>query len=53
MRCGKSYIDKLDFLSVYLHAHTDAFKMNTILSAFKATGIVPLDAEPVLSKLNV
>jgi hypothetical protein len=52
-RDGKHHIDKLDFLSAYPHARTDAFKMNTILNAFKATGIVPLDAEPVLSKLNV
>jgi hypothetical protein len=52
-RDGKHYIDKLNFLSAYPHARTDAFKINTISSAFKATRIVPLNAEPVLSKLNV
>jgi hypothetical protein len=52
-RCGINHIDKIDFLTAYPHARTVAFKMNTILTSFKATGIVPLDAEPVLSKLNV
>ena len=52
-RCGINHIDKLDFLAAYPHARTDAFKTNTIQNAFRATGIVPIDTEPVLSKLNV
>ena len=52
-RCGVNHIDKLDFLAAYPRARTDAFKTNTIQNAFKATGIVPINAEPVLSKLNV
>ena len=52
-RCGINHIDKLDFLAAYPHARTDAFKTTTIQNAFKATGIVPLNAEPVLSKLNI
>jgi hypothetical protein len=52
-RSGVNHIDKLDFLTAYPHARADAFKINTIQSAFRATGIVPIDAEPVLSKLNI
>ena len=52
-RCGVNHIDKLDFLAAYPRARTDAFKTNTIQNAFKATGIVPVSAEPVLSKLNI
>lgn len=47
------HIDKLDLLATYPHARTGAFKTNTIQTAFKATNIVPLDAEPVLFKLSI
>jgi hypothetical protein len=53
MRCGVNHIDKLDFLAAYPQARIDAFKLNTIKNSFKAAGIVPIDPEPVLIKLNI
>jgi hypothetical protein len=53
MRYGVNYIDKLNFLAVYPQARIDAFKSNTIKNSFKAAGIVPIDPEPMLIKLNI
>jgi hypothetical protein len=52
-RNGVNHIDRHDFLTAYPHARADAFKMNTIQNAFKATGIVRINAEPVSQKLNI
>jgi DDE superfamily endonuclease. len=53
MRLGINHIDKLDFLAVYPQARTDAFKITTIKNSFTAAGLVPVNPEPVLEKLNI
>ena len=53
MRLGINYIDKLDFLAQYPQARADAFKADTIRNSFRAAGLVPINAEPVLLKLNI
>jgi hypothetical protein len=53
-RQGYNHIDKLDFLHDHQHARLEAFqKPSTIQNSFVATGLVPIDAERVLSKLNI
>lgn len=52
-RVGYNHIDKLDFLADYPRARTEAFQPEIIRNSFKATGLVPVDAERVLSKLNI
>jgi transposase len=53
MRLGINHIDKLDFLAAYPQARADAFKIGTIKNSFKAAGLVPINPEPVLGKLNI
>lgn len=53
IRVGIDHIDKLDFLAAYQIAHTNAFQTKTIQNSFKAAGLVPLNAESLLSKLNI
>ncbi|CEJ56112.1 hypothetical protein PMG11_02335 [Penicillium brasilianum] len=52
-RTGYNHIDKLDFLADYPRARLEAFQPNIIQSSFAATGIVPVNADRVLSKLNI
>jgi hypothetical protein len=52
-RTGYNHICKLDFLADYPRARLEAFQPNIIQSSFAATGIVPVDADRVLSKLNI
>jgi hypothetical protein len=52
-RVGYNHIDKFDFLEDYQRARLEAFQSNTIQNSFLATGLVPIDAERVLSKLNI
>jgi hypothetical protein len=52
-RTGYNHIDKLDFLADYPRARLEAFQPNIVQSSFAATGIVPVSAERVLSKLNI
>jgi hypothetical protein len=52
-RVGYNHIDKFDFLDDYQRARLEAFQSNTIQNSFMATGLNPLDAERVLSKLNI
>jgi len=53
-RRGYNHIDKFDFLDNYQHARLEIFQKPFIIqNSFKATGLVPLDAEKVLSKLNI
>jgi hypothetical protein len=53
-RQGYNHIDKLDFLDDYQRARLEAFqKPSNIQNSFAATGLVPVDAERVLSKLNI
>lgn len=52
-RLGFNHINKLDFLAEYPQAHQETFKQDTIQNSFAAAGLVPLDPERVLSKLNI
>jgi hypothetical protein len=53
MRLGVNHIDKLDFLAAYPQARIDAINPDTIRNSFKAAGLVPLNPEAVLDKLNI
>ena len=53
MRLGFNHIDKLDFLEAYPQARTEAFKAETIKNSFAAAGLIPLNAQRVLEKLNI
>jgi hypothetical protein len=46
-------IDKLAFLAAFLAVHQSVFSSNNIKAGFRATGLVPLNAEVVLSKLEI
>lgn len=46
-------VDKPAFIKAYKKAYDKVFVKNNILSAFKGAGLVPLDPEEVLSKLDV
>jgi hypothetical protein len=48
-----NYIDKRAFLATFLAVYNKAISKNNILSSFRATGLVLLDPEVVLSKLEV
>ena len=53
MRNGVNSIDKDDFLQIYPITRKAAFKASTIQSSFRGAGLVPLDADHVLEKLNI
>lgn len=52
-RVGYNHIDKFDFLDDYQHARLEAFRPNIVQNSFGATGLVPIDPERVLLKLNI
>jgi hypothetical protein len=52
-RTRYNHIDKIDFLADYHRARLEAFLLNIIRNSFVATGIVLVDAERALSKLNI
>jgi len=53
-RTGYNHIDKCDFLENYQYARLEALQQpDTIRNSFAASGLVPVDAERVLSKLNI
>jgi hypothetical protein len=52
-RLGANHIDKLDFITAFKTARTEAFKPLTIQNAFAAAGLVPFDPDRVLSKLDI
>jgi hypothetical protein len=52
-RLGIDSIEKDDFLNIFPAARDDSFKTSIIYSAFAATGLVLLDPDRVLSKLNI
>jgi hypothetical protein len=53
-RRGYNHIDKFDFLDDYQRARLEAFQQPAIIqNSFAASGLVPVDAERVLSKLNI
>lgn len=53
MQNGVNHIDKSSFLQLYGQAHSQALSVNNICNGFKATGLIPLDAQTVLQKLNI
>ena len=53
MRLGIDSIEKDDFLEIFPQTRVHAFKETTIQNAFAATGLVPLDPDRVLEKLNI
>jgi hypothetical protein len=48
-----NYVDKKAFLATFLEVYNRAISKSNILSSFRATGLVPLDPEVVLLKLEV
>jgi hypothetical protein len=52
-RLGIDSIEKDDFLNIFPAARNDSFKESIVQSAFVATGLVLLDPDRVLSKLNI
>jgi hypothetical protein len=53
MRNGVNSIDKDDFLQIYPIARKATFKASTIQNSFRGAGLVPLNANHVLEKLNI
>jgi hypothetical protein len=45
-------VKKGDFFPIFWAAWNNAFKRATILKSFKATGIMPIDAEVILKRFN-
>jgi hypothetical protein len=52
-RISYNHIDKIDFLDNYHQARTEAFQPSIIRNSFAATGLIPIDPERVLAKLNI
>jgi hypothetical protein len=52
-RVGINYVDKPEFLSIYTHARVETLSTNNIRSSFRATGLLPLNAEEVLGRLQI
>ena len=44
-------MDKINFLSVYAEAHLQALSKENIISAFRKTGIVPLDRDVITDEM--
>jgi hypothetical protein len=53
MRLGINHISKVDFLSAYPQARSEAFRTLNIQNGFMVTGLVPYDPRRVLSTLQV
>jgi hypothetical protein len=53
MRNKINHITKLEFLPCFIGAFKDAITKSNIHGAFQGAGLVPLDAEAVISKLDV
>ena len=53
IRLGIHYITKLDFITAYPTARTEALTASNIYSGFAATGLVPFDPSQVLLKLQI
>ena len=48
-----THVDKKAFLATFQPVYNKAISKSNILSSFRATGLVPLDPEVVLSRLEV
>jgi len=53
MQIGIIYIDKDDFLDLYLQARAATYSSSIIQSGFRATGLVPFNPDEVLSQLYI
>ncbi|KAL0932787.1 transposase [Colletotrichum truncatum] len=53
MRRGTTYISKEDFFAAFHEAFKQSFTRKNIQGGFRGAGLVPLNAESVLSKLDV
>jgi len=53
MWAGINYIDKDDFLELYLPAREVTYSSRIVQSGFRATGLVPFEPEEVLSRLYI
>jgi hypothetical protein len=51
--CHINRIDKKAFLAAFLTVYKDVFSSSNIRSGFRATGLVPIDPEVVISKLEI
>nr|XP_001398056.2 transposase [Aspergillus niger CBS 513.88] len=51
IRTGYHHIEKVDFLDMYPKAHAQAFTKANIQSAFRASGLVPLDPSKILENM--
>jgi hypothetical protein len=52
-RLGVNHIDKAEFLLLLQHARNEVYTARNIQSGFSAAGLVPLEPEQVLSKLQI
>lgn len=52
-KLGINHVDKPEFLSIYKEARAEALSAENIRSGFRATGLVPIDPEQVLSRLHI
>ncbi len=53
MRAGINYIDKNDFLELYIQARIATYSPSTIQSGFRATKLVPFDPDEVFDRLHI
>ena len=53
IRAGINHVDKPEFLSIYTSARAEALSADNIHSSFRATGLIPLCMEEVLSRLQI
>jgi len=53
MRNKINHITKLEFLPCFIGAFKDSITKSNIQGAFRGAGLVPLDAEAVISKLDI
>jgi hypothetical protein len=53
MQQGFHHIDKLDFIKIYPEAHKEAFTLDNIASAFRATGLILFNPEEVFDCFTI
>ncbi|KAF7574139.1 hypothetical protein PtrM4_057620 [Pyrenophora tritici-repentis] len=51
--CDVNHIDKKAFLAAFLAVYKGVFSSNNIRSGFRATGLVPINSEVVISRLEI
>ncbi|KAL2887303.1 hypothetical protein HOO65_050424 [Ceratocystis lukuohia] len=53
IKCSITHVSKADFFPAFYAAHQAAMTQSNIKGGFKGAGLVPLDGESVISKLDV